>query len=264
MRIFILFFIMLTTLISAKSIGKVTAIRGDVKITRGVALYQAHIDLEIEEKDTFFTGRRGAMQITFVDNTVITLGRNTVFKVEEYLYAPKTDESKAKYKFQKGFVKSITGRIGKIAPKKFKIKTKNSTIGIRGTEYVIKLCKQDDCTQTVSRNDPEAKLHAVVLEGAITLTTDEEVQILMAMGEYGTATPETLVIEEEVTPPVGFLNQEETQKFNVTLPQKTEARAQRAFSGTDTSDRRIQKAKSTVRLPADRATDQQSVRSSHR
>ena len=38
----------------------------------------------------------------------------------------------------KGLFRTITGKIGKIAPKKFKIKTKNATIGIRGTEIVIK------------------------------------------------------------------------------------------------------------------------------
>ena len=127
---------LLATLSYAESteIGRVTAIRGDVNITRGVALYQAHINLDIQEKDTFYTSPRGSMQITFADNTVVTLGKNTVFKVSEYIYDEGKRKAKAKFKFQKGFFKSITGRIGKISPKKFEIKTKNSTIGVRGTE----------------------------------------------------------------------------------------------------------------------------------
>jgi hypothetical protein len=62
----------------------------------------------------------------------------------------------------------------------------------------------------------------VVLKGAITLTTDEEVQILMAMGEYGTATPETLIVEDDKPLPVGFLDAEEAQQFNVTSKQQME------------------------------------------
>lgn len=127
--------ILLLSVLSA-NIGTVTAIRGDVNITRGVALYQAHKGLGVEEKDSFFTSSHGSMQITFADRTVITLGKNTVFKVNEYLYSEKNRKSKAKFKFQKGFFKSITGRIGKIAPKQFSIKTKNSTIGVRGTEII--------------------------------------------------------------------------------------------------------------------------------
>ncbi len=116
-------------------IGTVTALRGDVNITRGIALYQAHKGLDIQKKDSFFTSKNGSMQITFSDNTVITLGKNTVFKVEEYLYnEQKRKDSKVTFKFRKGFFKSITGRIGKISAKKFKIQTKNSTIGVRGTE----------------------------------------------------------------------------------------------------------------------------------
>ena len=131
-----LFSLLLSSFVSANiNIGKVTAIRGDVKITRGIALYQAHKNLYIEEKDTFFTTKHGSMQITFSDNTVVTLGKNTVFKVDEYLYnEKKRTKNKVKFKFRKGFFKSITGRIGKLAPKNFKIKTKNSTIGVRGTE----------------------------------------------------------------------------------------------------------------------------------
>jgi hypothetical protein len=119
-------------------------------------------------------------------------------------------------------LRKLTGSIGASALANYQVQTGLATIGIRGTEYVIKLCKQDDCSQTVSRNDPEAKLHAVVLKGAITLTTDEEVQILMAMGEYGTATPETLIVEDDKPLPVGFLDAEEAQQFNVTSKQQME------------------------------------------
>lgn len=133
--LYMLFLVMMTSSVLMASIGRVTAIRGDVKITRGIALYQAHKSLEVEEKDTFFTSKNGSMQITFSDNSVITLGKNTIFKVDEYLYnEKKRDKNRVKFKFRKGFFKSITGRIGKLAPKNFSIKTKNSTIGVRGTE----------------------------------------------------------------------------------------------------------------------------------
>ncbi|HHD72562.1 MAG TPA: hypothetical protein ENL02_01390 [Epsilonproteobacteria bacterium] len=36
----------------------------------------------------------------------------------------------------KGFFKSITGKIGKIAPSHFKVKTANATIGVRGTTII--------------------------------------------------------------------------------------------------------------------------------
>jgi len=35
-----------------------------------------------------------------------------------------------------GFFKIVTGKIGKIAPERFKVKTKAATIGIRGTQFM--------------------------------------------------------------------------------------------------------------------------------
>ncbi len=139
------------------NIGKVTAMRGDVKITRGIALYQAHMGLEIEEGDTFFTTKRASMQITFADNSVITLGQDTVFKVQEYLYNESNTTDKAQFKLHKGFFKSITGRIGKVAPKNYTIKTKNSTIGVRGTQIIG---SSDDKKESIACTD-----------GAITVAT---------------------------------------------------------------------------------------------
>ena len=146
-----------------------------------------------------------------------------MLKISEYVITADYDDSSSSIlDLLRGGLRKITGSIGGSALANYQVQTGLATIGIRGTEYVIKLCKQDDCSQTVSRNDPAAKLHAVVLDGAITLTTDEEVQILMAMGEYGTATPETLIIEEEKPVPVGFLDAEEAQQFDATIPQKME------------------------------------------
>jgi hypothetical protein len=151
------------------------------------------------------------------DGAEVFLKEDSVLKISEYVItAGYGEKSSSILDLLRGGLRKITGSIGASALANYQLQTGLATIGIRGTDYVIKLCKQDDCTQTVSRNDPEAKLHAVVLQGAITLTTEEEVQILMAMGEYGTATTETLVIEEE------------TQQFNVTVPQKMEAKEEKS------------------------------------
>lgn len=39
----------------------------------------------------------------------------------------------------RGFFRSVTGKIGKIAPEKFKVKTQLATIGIRGTDFSAQL-----------------------------------------------------------------------------------------------------------------------------
>jgi hypothetical protein len=184
---------------------------------------QLQINSQIFEGDRIETELGARIQILMDDGAEVYLKEDSVLKISEYVItAGYNKESSSILDLLRGGLRKITGAIGSSALANYQLQTGMATIGIRGTDYVLKLCKQDDCTQTVSRNDPDAKLHAVVLEGAITMTTDEEVQILMAMGEYGTATPEILVVEEETTVPVGFLNQQEAQQFNATVPQKAE------------------------------------------
>lgn len=179
------------------NIGKVTAIRGDVKITRGIALYQAHKNLNIETKDTFFTNKNGSMQITFADNTVVTLGKNTVFKVDEYLYnEKKRTKNKVKFKFRKGFFKSITGRIGKLAPKNFTIKTKNSTIGVRGTEITgTSNTKMEDivCThgEIVVKSGKSKKEYVAKANEHVKIKLDPKV-------EYIIAKPTDILVQEQI------------------------------------------------------------------
>lgn len=175
------------------------------------------------EGDRIETDPQSRIQIQLDDGAQVQLKGDTVLKITEYVITAGYDEnSSSVFDLLRGGLRKITGAIGASASANYQVQTGMATIGIRGTEYVIKLCKLDDCTQTVSRNDPDAKLHAVVLEGAITLTTDDEVQILMAMGEYGTATPDKLLIEEAVPVPAGFLDQEEAQQFDSSKQQRVE------------------------------------------
>lgn len=211
----------------AKLDGKVIArdLNGDTQ--------QLQINSQIFEGDRLETEFDASLYIQMDDGAEVHMKEDSVLKISEYVITAGYDQdSSSILDLLRGGFRKITGSIGASALANYQVQTGLATIGIRGTEYVIKLCKDDDCTQTVSRNDPAAKLHAVVLEGAITLTTDEEVQILMAMGEYGTATPEILMIEEETPVPVGFLNEEETQKFDNTVSKVVAPLAEKEDSNT--------------------------------
>ncbi len=180
---------------------------------------QLQINSQIFEGDRVETEPGARIQILMDDGAEVYLKEDSVLKISEYVITAGYDEeSSSILDLLRGGLRKITGAIGASAQANYQVQTGLATIGIRGTDYVLKLCKQDDCAQTTSRNDPDAKLHAAVLEGAITLTTEKEVQILMAMGEYGTATTETLLIEDEKPVPQGFLDQQEIRIFEAATP----------------------------------------------
>ena len=181
----------------------------------GGMVKRLQINSRIFEGDRLETEIGARLYILMDDGAEVHLKEDSALKISEYVItAGYGKESSSILDLIRGGLRKITGSIGASSLANYQVQTGFATIGIRGTEYVIKLCKQDDCTQNVSRNDPDAKLHAVVLKGAITLSRDEDVRILMAMGEYGTATPDALVLEEEAPVPAGFLDTDEVQIFN--------------------------------------------------
>lgn len=132
------------------AVGQIAALRGTLNIERDGNMITAKIGTSLEKQDTLKTGDNSKAQLLFNDDTSITMGKNSELKVEKYFFEGGNAASNAEFGMLKGFFKSVTGKMGKISPDKFKLKTKNATIGIRGTHILASI--QDDiekiaCTQ---------------------------------------------------------------------------------------------------------------------
>jgi len=120
------------------SVGKIVAAKGDITVLRDAKKLKAAAGFELEEKDVVNSIGKSKAQIIFNDKTVITIGKDSEFKIQEYLFE-EGKEPKASFGFAKGAFRSITGQIGKVAPDRFKLKTKTATIGIRGTQILARI-----------------------------------------------------------------------------------------------------------------------------
>jgi hypothetical protein len=205
-------------------VGSVVSLTGNASTSDvNGRVQQLQIKSKIYQGDRLETETGSILHVLMEDGAEVFLKQDSLLKVSEYVITSDYDKgSSSILDLLRGGLRTITGAIGASPAANYQLHTGFATIGIRGTEYVLKLCKQDDCSIAASRNDADAKLHAVVLEGAITLTTDEQLQIQMASGDYGTATLETLSLEEAKPVAAGLLDKEETQRLNVTNPQSPE------------------------------------------
>ena len=141
-HLLILLFIGLFTF-SIASVGKIESMQGDITVKRGSEVIKALKGLDIELKDTVLTKGSAKVKLSFNDGTIIHLGKDAIFSVSDYYYEENKNPS-AKFNILNGAFKAITGKIGKIAPEKFKIKTSTSTIGIRGTVIIGTISPQGD------------------------------------------------------------------------------------------------------------------------
>jgi hypothetical protein len=207
--------------VSRVRVGYVVGLNGKVNVSNANGgVQQLQVDAQVFEGDRLETGLGSSVHVMMDDAAEVFLKEDSVLKVSEYVITSGYDKkSSSVFDLLRGGLRKITGAIGASPAANYQLHTGVANIGIRGTEYVLKLCEHNDCSSTVSRNDPRARLHAVVLAGSISLTSEDEVQVLLAAGEYATATAEVLVLENEKAVPVGFLDAQEAQKFSLVRQQ---------------------------------------------
>lgn len=117
------------------NIGTVSLVEGKATILRNGQTLGANMGDKIENKDVISTQVNSKIKITFIDNTIVTIGKESSLNIEEYIFNTSTKEAKTELNVLKGAFHTITGEIGKANPDKFKLKTKSASIGIRGTEF---------------------------------------------------------------------------------------------------------------------------------
>ncbi len=130
--IFILLFI--SNFLLANNVGKIVSFNGDASILRENQTILVDKNSVFQKNDTLNTKENTKLQILFLDDTIISVGQNSTLKINDYLFEEK--DSKAEFTMAKGVFRTITGKIGKIAPENFKLETKGASIGIRGTQII--------------------------------------------------------------------------------------------------------------------------------
>ncbi len=140
---------------------------GEIALAKGVATARSDLrDLTSLAKgspvysgDILETASRSFLVIKFSDGGKITLRPESRFDIEEYDATP--GQEKESFKLLKGGLRAVTGAIGKNKPQQVSFKAKNTTIGIRGTTFVIKICEPgtDGCRASDGGplSDDEAK-----------------------------------------------------------------------------------------------------------
>lgn len=78
------------------------------------------------------TAERGALEVTFLDGSKLTMGQNSRLTVDEYVYTGPGGTGKQTVRYTKGIFRFVSGSIPK---DNVKIETPTVTIGIRGTIF---------------------------------------------------------------------------------------------------------------------------------
>jgi len=127
----------LATELSASGIGFFKKVKGEVLLVRGDVEQKVKAGQQLFTADTVITAQVSSAAVIFQDGTRMTLGAGSELEVQKYEFQP----HKEKYDFtlflKKGSVIYSSGKLGKLAPEKVKLRTPRATVGIRGTRLLL-------------------------------------------------------------------------------------------------------------------------------
>ncbi len=157
------------TIIFANGTVKVKSKKGDIrKIKRGS---------KVRPGETVITGKDSRVQIRTGDGSFISLPPKSELVIAAHKHTGPIEKQHSSLDLVKGGMRAVTGLIGKNKPDHFRITARGSTIGVRGTEFVVQICDDDECNQAAKGKEKDPADNGVyvgIVSGAITVQKNKK------------------------------------------------------------------------------------------
>lgn len=174
--------------------GKIIFVSGDVTvIDKDNKEINAKRGLNIWPGDTIITGPKGRVQLRTGDHSEISLQENSRFIIRIHNHNGPAEKQNSAIELFSGSMRAVTGAIGKVHPENYKIKAGTTTIGVRGTEIVVKICNNNCLSAHQGKKKAKPIKNGVyigVLTGAISVakegqkeTVELDASLKVVMGE---------------------------------------------------------------------------------
>jgi len=116
-------------------VGLVNKVENEAQVISASGATTATVGTPVHMKDELRTGANGRLQVTFRDNTVLTLGEHASVAIDRYIYDPDHGIGETVLQATKGAFRFATGRIKELKDHKIAVSTPVADIGVRGTEF---------------------------------------------------------------------------------------------------------------------------------
>lgn len=120
-------------------VGTVKNVAGEAWVSTSGQRVKAQVGTTVQLGSQLKTSKNGSMGVTFRDNTLMSFGPDTEMTVDEYLFAPNEGKLKLGARLDRGSLNYVSGVIAKLKPDAVNVKTPTGTIGVRGTQFLVKV-----------------------------------------------------------------------------------------------------------------------------
>lgn len=122
----------LSTCISAlAAVGTVTRVQKSAQI----GSTPAQSGMPVNMNDVITTGPGARLQVTFKDETQLTLGENARVVIDRFVYDPGSSTGVLALNAGTGAMRFVTGKLGKMSNKDVTVTTPAAALAVRGTDF---------------------------------------------------------------------------------------------------------------------------------
>ena len=164
--------------VKAKKVGAVVEKEGSV-----VAVDQRKVSRKLDKGDPVFlgdkviTGETGYVRLNMIDEAVLDLRCFSIMVIEQY--ALNDTSRRSILNLLQGSLKKVTGQIGKMTEDVYELKTPLASVGVRGTEYALRVFQSKGCGGTLDADDG---LYLEVIKGLVDVHNEAGEEVV-ARGE---------------------------------------------------------------------------------
>ena len=122
-------------------IGMIKIVSGKAFVTGTDGRTDAAVGKIVHQNDSLETGADGAVGVTFIDNTTLSLGPNSQITLTKYVFEPRDNNYAFVADMTKGSLMWVSGLITKLSPDAVALHTPVGTLGVRGTRFLVDISK---------------------------------------------------------------------------------------------------------------------------
>lgn len=122
-------------------IGMIKIVQGTAYVTGADGRSDAAVGRILHQNDALETGPDGAIGVTFVDNTTLSLGPNSQITLTKYVFEPRENNFAFIAEMTRGTLMWVSGLITKLSPDAVSLHTPVGTLAVRGTRFLVDVSK---------------------------------------------------------------------------------------------------------------------------
>lgn len=119
--------------------GHIKTAKGSAEVERDGTRMPAVVGMAVLVSDTLVTGADGSVGVTMTDNSLLSVGPNSVLAIDKYAFNSTTHAGSFDASLRKGTLAVVSGKMVKQSPDAMRVRTPSTVMAVRGTEFVVKV-----------------------------------------------------------------------------------------------------------------------------